>query len=192
MCTYLGSSPLDIALKTDPPTGASQCLIRISEAIQILKPLNFTSGETYEYILRKFVEEEIGKYQFRSLTVEIFQAMGIKNAGIQQLQHQQQQKYIILSVAVRRLPLFSPPSLCLSCSSLLLLFHFSICLSYSGNIALLMSQQEQLKLESKSQNASNPFAGGALGVTRSGDDNGMLYVYVVCVLCSGSCVPMCC
>lgn len=40
---------------------ASQCIERIYEAIEILKPLNFHNSD-YTIILNKFIEEEIGNF----------------------------------------------------------------------------------------------------------------------------------
>lgn len=104
-----GLTALELA-RTKPDLSVSQCIIRISEMMEILRPLHFdNSEENYDYILKKvvdsgvvqiarslfsyqlvddfvtavvqFIEEEVGAEAFRSMTFEIFITMGIRNSG---------------------------------------------------------------------------------------------------------------
>jgi len=74
------ATPLELANKNSS-SSIYQCLRKVNEIIQILRPLEFHSEESYESILKKFIEEEIGETAFKGLTYEILHAMGIKNAS---------------------------------------------------------------------------------------------------------------
>ena len=75
-----GCTALDLALKK-PNSSICQCLRRASEIIQILKTVEFHTEEPYEYVLKKFIEEEIGETSFKGLTSDLLSRMGIKNAA---------------------------------------------------------------------------------------------------------------
>eukprot|EP01119_Soliformovum_irregulare_P018627 TRINITY_DN575_c0_g1_i1.p1 TRINITY_DN575_c0_g1~~TRINITY_DN575_c0_g1_i1.p1 ORF type:complete len:1549 (+),score=441.45 TRINITY_DN575_c0_g1_i1:27-4673(+) len=80
-----GSEGLDcyeLANRT-PQSATATCIRHIKEAKQILTPLSgsFHSTEGYQFILSKFIEEEIGEQAFKALTLETIQELGIKNTG---------------------------------------------------------------------------------------------------------------
>lgn len=52
---------------------------RIVEATQIVNEIVLDSDETKKEILKIFIREEIGEVQFKTLTFEMFSAMGIKS-----------------------------------------------------------------------------------------------------------------